>query len=347
MNLVTGASGILGSFVLAELVKQGKRVVPCKQQNSSLDGVKQVFQLYFENNEEKFNSLQWRDLDVLNLGSIEAALEDVTAVYHCAGLVSFKSSQRRRLFQVNEQGTANLVNMCLQKPEIIFCHVSSIITLNNKDYKGPLDEQVYWKSNGHESDYALSKYNGEREVWRGMEEGLQAVIVNPGLILAPGFWQQSSANLLHLLYKGNRFYTKGIVAPVMVMDVARIMILLMNQKHFGKRFIIVENNYSYKQFFEFIRKGFAYKGRLFPIPENLMKWLAFLERILSFFIGRDPRFTPAFLRSLHNKQSYSNESIVKTLNYSFEPLESGIHGLCSRYVAAAKQPSTKPLGSEA
>lgn len=186
------------------------------------------------------------------------------------------------------------------KKDLRFCHTSSIITLNNKDNKAPLDEQVYWKSNGKESDYAISKYNAEREVWRAMEEGLQAVIVNPGLILAPGFWQQSSADVLHLMYKGNRFFTQGNVAPIMVQDVAKTMIPLMDQGHFGKRFILIENNYSYKQLFLFMRQSFGFRGRLIQIPHSLLKVLSLLERSLSFFIGRDPRFTPAFLQSLFN-----------------------------------------------
>lgn len=338
MNLVTGASGILGSHVLVELLRQGETVIPCKQSGSSLEGTRRLFDLYFEDAEERFNALQWRTLDLLDQGSVEDALEGIKRVYHCAALVSYKGSDRRKLFQVNEQGTANLVNQALLKPGIAFCHVSSIATLNNSDVKGALNEQVYWKSNGRESDYAISKYNAEREVWRGMEEGLEAVIVNPGLIMAPEFWHQSSANLMQLMRKGNRFYTDGLVAPVMARDVALVMLALMQQQQFGKRFVVVEQNYSYRDFFGIIRQGYGYKGPMILLPKSLLLVIAWLERFFSFFIGRDPRFTKAVLRSLHNRQPYSNALLLNTLlDFRFQEIKSGIPELCRHFL--------KPSGS--
>lgn len=345
VNLVTGASGILGSYVVAELVKQGETVVACRQAKSSLLPIEKVFALKFEDWEEQFKKVEWRELDLTSLLSIETALQGIDTVYHCAGFVSFAASDRSKLFQINEQGTANLVNACLALPGIQFCHVSSIGTLNNSEHIGPLNESVFWKSTGKEGYYAISKYNAEREVWRGMEEGLNAVIVNPGVILAPAFWQQSSLELIHKAYKGNRFFTAGQTAYVMADDVAAVMIQLVKQKVFGKRFLVFENNYTYRAVFEALRKGFHYKGRLIEVSESVLKVVAFIERFFSFFIGRDAVLSPSVMRAAFNQQLYSRENLDNTLKHEFIPLLSGISNLCEIYLKEQPSAPAKSSGS--
>jgi len=347
VNLVTGASGILGSYVVAALVKQGEKVVACRQSASSLEPIQKVFDLVFGNGNEQFKKVEWRELDITNLLTIEQALQDIDIVYHCAGFVSFSASQRKKLFQINEQGTANLVNVCLSKPGIKLCHVSSIGTLNNSEYKGTLDESVFWKSNGREGFYTISKYNAEREVWRGIEEGLQALIVNPGVILAPPFWQQSSLEIIHTAYKGNRFYTEGQTAYVMVQDVADIMIKLMQEKTFGKRFIVLENNYTYYQIFSALRDGFNYKAKLIKVPKNILKLISFFERIFSFFIARETFLNAAVMRSAFNKQKYSGEMLKKTIHHNFTPVLGEITKLCMIYLNQLESTPSKSSGSAA
>jgi dihydroflavonol-4-reductase len=345
VNLVTGASGILGSYVVAELVKQGEKVVACRQTTSSLEPIQKVFALQFDDWEEKFNKVEWRELDIASLLSIEAALQGIDTVYHCAGFVSFHASDGARLFQINEQGTANMVNVCLSIPGIHFCHVSSVGTLNNSEHRGALDESVFWKSTGKEGQYAISKYNAEREVWRGIEEGLKAVIVNPGVILAPAFWQQSSLELVHRVYKGNRFYTRGQTAYVMAEDVAAVMVKLVKQKIFGKRFLVLENNYSYHSIFEALRKGFHYKGKLIEVPARGLRVVSALERFFSFFIGRDVVLSPSVMRAAFNQQPYSGEALNKTLKHEFIPVLGGIAKLCEIYLKEQKSLVAKSSGS--
>lgn len=331
VNLVTGASGILGSHVVAELVKQGETVVACCQKSSSLIPIQKVFASHFSDGESKFKALEWRELDITNLLSIEQALEGIDKVYHCAGLVSFAASKRTKLFQINEEGTANLVNTCLSKPGIQLCHVSSIGTINNSEHVGALNESVFWKSTGREGDYAISKYNAEREVWRGIAEGLQAVIVNPGVILGPPYWQQSSLEILQTAFRGNRFYTNGKTAYVMVEDVASVMVKLMKQNSFGKRFLVLENNYSYQQVFSALRSGFEFNGKLLCIPQSVLKMISGLERLLSFFIGRDPVLNASVMRAVFNQQEYSRAELDKTLKHEFIPVLSAIPKLCDLY----------------
>ncbi|MGZ4090066.1 MAG: NAD-dependent epimerase/dehydratase family protein [Bacteroidia bacterium] len=191
MNLVTGATGIIGSHVVLKLLQANKPVVAARQKNSDVAAVEKLFAYYTKESARLFQKIKWVEVDVCDIFSVEEALDGITIVYHCAGYISFDRRNREKLFKINEGGTANVVNACLLK-NVTLCHVSSIATINNLDYKDNLDETVFWKTSGRESDYAVSKYNAEREVWRGIEEGLRAVIVNPGVVLSPGFWNQSS-----------------------------------------------------------------------------------------------------------------------------------------------------------
>src|SRR5690606_20701288 len=194
-----------------------------------------------------------------------------------AGFVSFNNRDKKKLDQVNEIGTKNLVNACLTAKNVRLCHVSSLATLHNLDYRLPLDEKVFWKKSGRESAYAVSKYNAEREVWRGMEEGLNAVIVNPGVVLGAGFWNQSSSAIFEQCYKGNRFFTGGTTAYISAMDTARSMILLMEKQLFGNRYILVENNYSYFDVFSQINKGFGKPAPVFKLNRFWLKTASVLE----------------------------------------------------------------------
>jgi nucleoside-diphosphate-sugar epimerase len=347
IHLVTGASGILGSYVVVELIKQGANVVACHRAGSSLQLIQNIFALTFSDWETQFKKIVWRELDITNLLSIEEALQGIDVVYHCAGFVSFSSANREKLFRINEEGTANLVNVCLSKPEIEVCHVSSIGTLNNSEYRGQLNESVFWKSTGREGAYAISKYNAEREVWRGIEEGLKAVIVNPGVILAPPFWEQSSLELIHKAYRGNRFYTHGQTAYVMAEDVAAVMVKLMNLKLFGKRFLVFENNYTYKAVFTALRDGFHYKTKLIAVSRPVLNAISLLERFVSFFIGREPVLSPSVLRAAFNQQTYSRDTLDQVLKHDFIPVPTGIAKLCDVYLKQRPLAQAKSSGSGA
>ncbi len=341
LNLVSGATGILGSYVVAELLKRKQKVIACRQATSNTEALQKVLALKFEDWEQAYQKIEWRELDITNLLSVELALEGVDRVYHCAGQVSFASSSHAKLKSINEDGTANLVNVCLTKPTIQLCHVSSISTLNNSEHMGELDERVFWKSTGRESGYALSKYNAEREVWRGIEEGLQAVIVNPGIILAPAFWQHSSARLVNLSFKGNRFYTDGFSGYVMVDDVAKVMVDLSEKKVSAERFVVIENNYSYFEIFSMFHKGFKHTSSLKSLPLRLLKVASFFERVFSFLIGRDVFLTPSFLKSAFNQQLFSGQKLKNLLNYQFIPVPQGISEICEIYLKEQRSLSSK------
>jgi dihydroflavonol-4-reductase len=329
LNLVTGASGLLGAHVVLKLLQQGKPVIAARQATSDISKVKHCFSYY--NAQPLFDKIKWVDLDITDVRSLDEALNDVAHVYHCAGFVSFDDKHHSKLMLMNETGTANLVNACLAKNISSFCHVSSLATINNADYEGELSERIFWKTSGKESSYAISKYNAEREVWRGMEEGLKVAVVNPGFILAPGFWEQSSGKLFAFCYKGNRFYTDGSTAYVDVNDVVNVMVSLMDQQIFGERFILVENSYSFKEIFSLVQKKFGKDPPSIKTP----RWLLHLGRIadgfLSGILGKDRVLTRNTVRTITGHKKYSNLKTKTTLSYTFKPVPEVLNSICELY----------------
>jgi nucleoside-diphosphate-sugar epimerase len=333
MNLVTGATGIIGSHVVLQLLKNNEVVIAGKQPGSDLGKIRRLFSQYNAGDETLFKQIRWIDIDVRDLFSVEAALQDVTRVFHCAGFVSFANKDRKKLFEINEKGTRNVVNACLFKKVEALCHVSTIGAINNLDYRGRLDESVFWKTSGRESDYALSKYGAEREVWRGMEEGLNAVIVNPGVALAPGFWDQSSSRIFNNCFKGNRFYTGGSTGYVAAADVAKIMVALVAGKHFANRYILIEDNYPFKTVLKTIHRHFKKPEPSIQASRGMLYIARYLDALKCLFTGAEPVITPALVNAALNRQAYSNEKIKALLDYHFMPVIPLLARICDQYIS--------------
>jgi dihydroflavonol-4-reductase len=329
LNLVTGATGIIGSHVVLKLMQNNQPVIACKTKKSDTGKMKRLFSYYGA--QTLFDKISWREMDVCDVFSIEEALEGINTVYHCAGYVSFNKKDRKKLFSINEGGTANMVTACLQKKIENLCHVSSIITINNSDYKSALTEDVFWKRNGRESDYALSKYNAEREVWRGMEEGLNALIVNPGVVLSPGFWNQSSSQLFARCYQGNAFYTSGKTGYISAKDAAAAMIALVEKRQFANRYILVEDNYTTKHILDTICKGFSKPGPGINAGYAMMQFARFLDFTRSLFSGKDQVLTKDLINSALNQQEYSNAKLKRTINIDLTPVDREIIDICGHY----------------
>jgi len=280
------------------------------------------------------------EVDIRDIFSIEEAMAGVTNVYHCAGFVAFGKKDRKKLKEINEYGTKNVVDACLHKGIDALCFASSVATINNTDHHLPLSEDVFWKSSGKESDYAISKYNAEREVWRGMEEGLNAVIVNPGIILSPGFWTQSSSRFFEQCYKGNSFYTEGMGAYVVAMDVATIMIKLVESRQFDNRYIVVEGNYSYKNILSLVQTSLHKKPPKIRAGKALLNLVKFFDGLYSFFTKKEAKFTKALVAAAFNKQVFSNQKLKNALSYELLPVNEAIKMICDFYLAEKTKPAS-------
>jgi dihydroflavonol-4-reductase len=337
LNLVTGATGILGSHVVINLLLRSEPVTAARRKGSDLSKIRRLCGIYAKEEDRLFERINWIELDVTDYYAVEAALEGVHTVYHCAGLVSFAPADRRLLFRVNQEGTANVVNACLHLGNIALCHVSTIGTISNSDAR-VLDENVFWKKSGYESDYAISKYNGEREVWRGVEEGLSAVIVNPGILISPVFWEQSSGAIFRRCYRGNRFYTSGSSAYISARDAAMAMITLTQARKFGNRYILAEGNYTFKSVLSQIQVSFGRRPPFISMSRWGLRLLAALERILGIFRKNGPLLTKSVVEAAFNRQIYSNSKVRSALGHDFKPITEVIRETCVHYQTVSAKP---------
>jgi len=275
--------------------------------------------------------IEWMDADLLDFGAIEDVLTDVTEIYHAGAVVSFYPKDHQSMLKVNIDGTANLVNLALQKNIGKFCYVSSVSSLGRADNNEHTDEETHWKQSRKNSTYSISKYGAEREIWRAIEEGLNAVIVNPSVILGGGFWDCNSG-LFRLVHEGLKYYTLGINGFVDVRDVTKAMIELMDKNLFGERFIVSSENLTYQQLFSLMARYLNKPAPSVYIPSFLTKIAWRIEALRSLLTGSRPEVTKEMAITTTQTYSYSSEKIRKTLNFEFIPVEKSIQEICTLYL---------------
>jgi nucleoside-diphosphate-sugar epimerase len=257
--------------------------------------------------------------------SVYDALVGIEEVYHAAGLVSFDPRQKERLMDVNARGTENVVNMALERGVQRLCHVSSVAALGRAEDGQKVNEQTSWKDSKFNSTYAISKYAAEREVWRGMEEGLSAVILNPTIILGPGGWDTGSGLLFRAVWNGLKFYPQGTNGFVDVRDVARVGISLMEQQRFGARFVVSSEDVSYEYLFTEIARALGRKPpRIKASP--FMTGLAWrLDKVRSGITGGSPVITKETAMTSSSHWYYDASESVKATGSGYIPVLQSVH----------------------
>lgn len=324
MIYVTGGTGLVGSHLLFQLVKAGKKVRGLKRNTSNTGRVKNIFSYYSDNFEALFQQIEWVEGDVLDTFSLEDSLEDIKQVYHCAATVSFSPGDREFMLKTNVEGTANLVNIALEKGIEKFCFVSSIAALGRVGDDQEIDETVNWKTSRYNSAYAISKYNSEREIWRGMEEGLKAVIVSPSVIIGPGNWNEGSGQLFQTADNNMKFYSMGVNGFVDVRDVADSMIRLMESNIENDRFLVTAENLSYKDLFFMMTKELGKNPPGIKVTRLISEVAWRFEKLKQVLTGIKPLVTRETARTAISKYFYTNRKIVETIDMKFIPIADSI-----------------------
>lgn len=325
MILVTGGTGLLGAHLLLELSRKGQKIRALKRSESGLQAVKDIFSFYdAQNADELFRRIEWVEGDVRDIFSLEDALKDVAYVYHCAAVVSFDPKDRDLMTSVNEKGTANLVNACLDEGVKKLCYVSSTAALGRTKNNELINEKTQWKNAPENSWYAITKYNAEREVWRGIEEGLPAVIVNPSVILGPADWNTGSSALFRNGSRGMLFYTTGGNAVVDVRDVVFAMLALMENEITEERFLVVGENLSFKSLFDKIAASYGKNPSRFKAGTILTGLAWRWEKLICRFSGRKALITKETARAAHNTYRYDHSKIKKATGMTFRSVDESI-----------------------
>ncbi|SOD20148.1 NAD-dependent epimerase/dehydratase family protein [Pedobacter xixiisoli] len=316
MILVTGATGFLGAELVKQLTDQNIQVRAIRRSSSKIPAL-------LENN----MLVSWHIADINEPEDLADAFEGITKVYHCAATVSFDPKDKAKLLKINIEGTANIVALCIENNARLL-HVSSIAALGFPKKDELISEKHFWDYDPKAHNYAISKYQGEMEVWRGIAEGLDAVIVNPAVIIGKNAGFTGSGAIFKLVKEGLKFYTDGATGIVDVEDVAKCMILLMESGITDERYTLSADNLHYKDFFAQIAKGFGIKA---PSKEAKPWMLGIAWRAAKFaslFTGKPAALTKDAARSSFNLSYYTNQKITDTLNFRFKPLNQSIAEVC-------------------
>lgn len=324
MILVTGGTGLVGSHLLYQLSQQETSIRAIYRTTSSKEKVKEIFSYYTNNPEMYYDKIEWVKADITDIPSMMPVFKDVTKVYHCAALISFKTKDYLQMRKVNIHGTAIVVNLSVDAGVKKFCYVSSIAAIGENPAKEFIDEENEWNDNKENSGYAISKYGGEMEVWRGGQEGMEVVVVNPGIILGPGFWYSGSGKLFSQIAKGFPFYTEGVSGYVGVNDVVKSMVFLMESKIKNERYILVSENKTFKEAFYLIAKSLKVKPPTRKISPFLTSIFWRFEALKSKILRKSPKLTKQGATSLHTKSFYENDKIKGVIDFEFETVEESI-----------------------
>ena len=317
MVLVTGATGILGRVITLQLLKQGRKVLATKRPTSNLEDVRQSFRFYTDDHNYWFQQIQWIDLDFEDLEALQQVASEVTEVYHCLGKVSFDPADRKALYHINVNYTKNLLYACENSTVGKFLYVSSISVLDGVNEFGVVDESSDFNPKVPHSHYALSKQMAEMEVWRASAEGLNTIIVNPGVIIGSGNWEQSSGTLFKTFTQDNRTFSGG-TGYVDVRDVAEACIKLMKKSYFGQRYVLVSENKTYVEVANQIRAKLNLRS-VSLLSENFVRVIAPL-RYFGFLIPKLRLLTPANINAVTTHQPLSSGKILNALNFKFLPV---------------------------
>lgn len=328
MVLVTGGTGLVGGRILLELAQSGQPVKALKRATADTQWVEKLFELHMPNG---YNLIQWVDGDVNDVPSLEEAMGGCHTVVHAAAVVSFHRKDRENMFKINVEGTANVVNVALGHGIKRFCHISSTAALGRSIPGEHIDEGATWKKSPLNSQYAISKYNAENEVWRGSVEGLNVVVVNPSIVIGTGNPQRSSGALFSRVMKGLKFYPGGSNGFVSADDVARACNHLLKEEVFGERFVLSSANLSYRDLFSKIATSLGKKPPTTEASPGMMNLYRIAQGLLEFFGGGRASVTKQNVRNAANQVYYDGNKITRHCSFTYGDIDKAIDDSAQYY----------------
>ncbi len=332
MVLVSGGTGLVGSHLLYFLLKKGLTVRATHRKSSDLESVRKVFGYFTEDPDPLYERIEWIEANITDIPALETAFDGVTEVYHAAAYISFHPKHFQKLKKANIEGTANMVNLSLKHNVRKFCYVSSIATLGSTLDGSLIDEQTAWDPEGDNSVYAITKYGAEMEVWRGSQEGLDVIIVNPAVILGSGYWNSGSGVIIKMAAGGTKYYTSGGVAVVDVVDVVRAMTELMDSDIRNQHYVLSAENMYYKDLMSNIAGAVGVE----PPGSSISKWKIDLFRKLDWLSSKlfrtRRRMLKATVNSMFKVSFYDGSKIGRDLGFQYTPVSETIDRVGKNYI---------------
>jgi len=333
MILVTGGTGLVGSHLLFKLTQKGHRVRAIYRTKKKIDAVRHVFSYYLENIEDSFSKIEWVEGDITDIPKLTEAFKGITHVYHCAAFISFDPNYYHSLRQINIDGTANVVNLCISNNIEKLCYVSSIAAIGKEPSDKLITEESPWNKDDDHSVYAITKYGAEMEVWRGCQEGLNVVIVNPGVIIGSGFWRFGSGSFFKRIYKGLKYYTTGTTGYVSVNDVVNIMTLIMDGNIKNERYIVIAESLTFQSFFTKIANALNVEPPKKKASSFLLQIAWRMDWLRSKIKGKHRRLVKHSVNSIQSITNYDNSKVKSHLNYEFNSVDYAISSTSQKFLS--------------
>jgi dihydroflavonol-4-reductase len=309
MILITGATGFLGQYLVTAFLEAGYKLRLL---------VRNIENCSFKND----TNIELIEGNILDIMALEKAMEGVEYVVHAAAMVSFIAKDSEEMLKINVKGTENVVNLCLEMGVKKLVFMSSIAALGRTDNHNLISESTHWQDSPLNSQYAISKRKAELEVYRGMEEGLNVAILNPGVILGAGKWDNSSAKLFRVVYKGLPFYNRGINGFVGAADVAKAArIILENNTEEGERFVLVAQNMSQKEMFGLMAESLGKTPPRYEFPPILARLAGFLLETFAKITGTKALITRETVRTSLHQYFYDGTHISKRFDFQYTPMK--------------------------
>lgn len=326
MILITGASGFLGRHLVRFLSSQGVQVRALYHHHPP------------ESDLRNLQGVEWMQCDLLDIYAVEEVMKGITDIYHCAAIVSFDPKKRDEMLHFNPESTTNIVNQALEQGIRKMVYVSSIAALGRSGNAKEITEEEEWGESKYNSAYGISKYLAEMEVWRGIGEGLNAVIVNPGIIIGAGNGHDLPSRLMKFADREFPFYSKGITSWVGADDVIIAMTMLMSSEHEAERFIISAGNISYREVLAQMALALHKK----PASYHATGWMTGvgwrLSLLYSSLTGKSPLITRETVNNANSISLYNNNKLLVALpGFAYSPLQQAITAMARSFMEHNKK----------
>ena len=333
MILVTGGTGLVGAHLLFTLIDNNEEVRAIYRETSDLNAVKKVFSYYTSEVDMLFNKIDWQIADITDILSLEVVFKNIDYVYHCAAYISFNPRHFKKLKKVNVEGTANVVNYCISEKITKLCYISSVASLGKSENKSLITEECEFNPNDRNSVYSITKHQAEVEVWRGTQEGLDAIIVQPGVIIGEGIWNSASGRIFRTIAKGLKFYTPGGIGIVDVQDVVKAMIYLTKSELKNEAYILVGENILYEKLLAKISHKLNKKAPKLLISKTLMLSFASYDWFLNKLFKTRRKLLKSTVRNLFKRSFYNSSKITNTKSFKFSNFDKTIERVAGNYRA--------------
>ena len=330
MILLTGANGLIGSFIARKLLAEKAPFKALIRKNADLKLLKDIEP-----------QIEFIEGDILDILSLDKAFEGINEVIHCAAIVTYGEVSNQTMIKVNVEGTANMVNEALRQKVKRFCYLSSVAAIGRDPKDDVISEKNKWTESDLNSEYAKSKYKAELEVWRGIEEGLSAIMLCPSVVLGPGDWNRSSTKIFKNIHEGMRFYPSGTINSVDVRDVADAAWIALKSNISEERYIISAQSMNYKDFFSFIAAGFKKNPPTIELKVKVILPFYYLLKIIAPFYLAKRFINKETIVISGSKFSYDNQKFINAFGFKYRSVEKSIGWVCEGLLQPYK--GFKPL----